>query len=120
MKPRKETRMLNFFGSDSKAVKKLKEENERLKGIVSTTDKRLDAEVTAHEKLKLKLGNLSNSKRIEKLQKVVDRIPDGTRGEGSILVYKDDDYESIKIESKSDLQDVIDDAQDGKLELVFV
>jgi hypothetical protein len=98
-----------FISKDSKnaeLAKELKEENKKL-------TERL-------EKLEKNLKKASSNKRIEKLEEIVKKIPSNACGEGSILVYQDEEYKEVKLSCKADLEKVVKDAKDKKLELVFI
>lgn len=88
-----------------KSDKELEEENKRLK-----------------KELKELKGQLQTKAktRLDRLKGILETIPSGARGKGSILVYENEDYKTLEFETKDELVTIADRAEKGELEIVFV
>lgn len=88
-----------------KSDKDLEEENKRLKKEL--------------EDLKGELKSKAKT-RLDRLKTMMESIPDGARGKGSILVFEDDEYKNVEFETKNELVNIVNKAERGSLEIVFV
>jgi uncharacterized protein (DUF2252 family) len=103
--------------------------------VAKAIDKRLSKKVKAEEvneflmeettALKRKVSTLeelldkTKSKRLKKLKDLVSKIPDGASGVGSALIYKDGEYEEVDLKTKKQIVELIEQAENNELEIVF-
>jgi len=107
----------------SKEIDKLEDENDRL-----TAKNAQEAQKSPKEskmKLSYKVGYIEAKRRLKKrslaqLRAALEAVPNNAGGfGGTAIVYRDKKVEAINFKSKNEALQLVKDAEEGKLHLVF-
>lgn len=106
-------------------VKKLSGEVEKLEAALEEAKKPKDAPKESSMKTKYKVGYVEAKRRLKKrsltqLRNALEKVPNNTGGfGGTAIVFRDKQIEAVSFKSKAEALQLVKDAEDGKLHLVF-